>query len=139
MCFSLLWGKKVLGGSECMSAEKKFSLIFLALQCNRWLRRQRTCLQQGDLDSTPRSGRCPGTSTNSPFFLKKFIYLAALCLSCDTWAQLPHSTWDLSSLTRDQSCVPCIGMQILNHWTTREVLHPSFFSGNGCAEKRASK
>ena len=43
-----------------MSAEKKFSLIFLALQCNRWLRRQRTCLQQGDLDSTPRSGRCPG-------------------------------------------------------------------------------
>jgi len=60
MCFSLLWGKKVLGGSECMSAEKKFSLIFLALQCNRWLRRQRTCLQQGDLDSTPRSGRCPG-------------------------------------------------------------------------------
>ena len=30
--------------------------------------------------------------------------------------------WDLSSLTRDQTCVSCIGSQILNHWTTRKVL-----------------
>ena len=29
--------------------------------------------------------------------------------------------WDLSSPTRDQTCVPCIGRQILYHWTTREV------------------
>ena len=27
-----------------------------------------------------------------------------------------------SSQTRDQTCVPCTGRQILNHWTTREVL-----------------
>ena len=27
-----------------------------------------------------------------------------------------------SSQTRDQIRVPCIGRQILNHWTTREVL-----------------
>ena len=26
-----------------------------------------------------------------------------------------------SSQTRDQTCDPCIGKQILNHWTTREV------------------
>ena len=26
-----------------------------------------------------------------------------------------------SSLTRDWTCVPCIGRQILNHWTTRDV------------------
>ena len=26
-----------------------------------------------------------------------------------------------SSQTRDGSCVPCIGRQILNHWSTREV------------------
>ena len=26
-----------------------------------------------------------------------------------------------SSWTRDRTCVPCIGRQILNHWTTREV------------------
>ena len=29
--------------------------------------------------------------------------------------------WDLGSLTRDQTCVPCIERQILNHWTTRKV------------------
>ena len=29
--------------------------------------------------------------------------------------------WDLSSPIRDQTHVPCIGRQILNHWTTREV------------------
>ena len=35
--------------------------------------------------------------------------------------QLLHGVWDLSSLTRDRTCVPCIGRRILNHWTTREV------------------
>ena len=30
--------------------------------------------------------------------------------------------WDLSPLTRDQTYIPCIGRQILKHWTTREVL-----------------
>ena len=29
--------------------------------------------------------------------------------------------WDLSSPTRDQTCVLCIGRQILNYWVTREV------------------
>ena len=29
--------------------------------------------------------------------------------------------WDLSSLTRDRTRVPCIGRRILNHWTTREI------------------
>ena len=28
---------------------------------------------------------------------------------------------DLSFLTRDQTCTPCIGRQSLSHWTTREV------------------
>ena len=27
----------------------------------------------------------------------------------------------LRSLTRDWTCIPCIGRQVLNHWTTREV------------------
>ena len=30
--------------------------------------------------------------------------------------------WDRSSWIREQTYVPCIGRQILNHWTTREVL-----------------
>ena len=29
--------------------------------------------------------------------------------------------WDLSSPTRDQTLVPCIANQILNHWATRKV------------------
>ena len=40
--------------------------------------------------------------------------------------QLPCSTWDLSSWTRDQTCVPCIARQILNPWTTRDVPTPIF-------------
>ena len=37
-------------------------------------------------------------------------------------AYLSCGLWDVSSLTRDQTLVPCIGRQILAHWTTREVL-----------------
>ena len=40
--------------------------------------------------------------------------------SCGTRAPLLCSTWDLSSLTRDRTCVPCIARCILNHSTTRE-------------------
>ena len=29
--------------------------------------------------------------------------------------------WNLSSLTRNQTCIPCTARQFLNHWTTREV------------------
>ena len=36
--------------------------------------------------------------------------------------------WNVeSSWTRDGTCVPCIGRQILNHWTTREVQLPVFY------------
>ena len=38
-----------------------------------------------------------------------------------TWAQLPHGLRDLSSPNRDQTHIPCIGRQILNHGTTGEV------------------
>ena len=37
------------------------------------------------------------------------------------WVHLLHSTFYLSSLTRDWTWVPCVGRQILNHWATREV------------------
>ena len=36
--------------------------------------------------------------------------------------------WGLSSQTRDQTHVPCIGRQILNHWTAREV--PTIITDN---------
>ena len=41
--------------------------------------------------------------------------------SCSTQAWLPPGMWHLSSPTRDQTRIPCIGRWILNHWTTREV------------------
>ena len=41
--------------------------------------------------------------------------------SCGTGAQLPYGRWDLRSLIRDQTRVPCIERWILNHWTTREA------------------
>ena len=40
---------------------------------------------------------------------------------CCIFVYLPLSMWNLSSQTRDQTSVPCIGRQILNHWTTRGV------------------
>ena len=43
-------------------------------------------------------------------FLKKYVFLAT-----------PHGMLDLSTLTRDKACVPCIWKQSLNHWTTRKV------------------
>ena len=47
-------------------------------------------------------------------------------LYCVRRLQLWHAgvrcgMWDLSSLTGDQTGVPCIGNQILNLWITREV------------------
>ena len=41
-------------------------------------------------------------------------YLWCICL-----VALHHV---VSSQSRDQTCVPCIARQILNHWTTRQVL-----------------
>ena len=37
--------------------------------------------------------------------------------SCDIRAYLLRGMWDLSSQTRDRSCVPCIARLIFNHWT----------------------
>ena len=39
--------------------------------------------------------------------------------------------WDLSSLTRDQTCFPCTGRQILNLWTTGEVPKVSYYRKSG--------
>ena len=41
--------------------------------------------------------------------------------SCGTRAQLSCGMWDLSSLPRDRTRVPCIVRRLLYHWTTREV------------------
>ena len=40
----------------------------------------------------------------------------------------PHSLWGLSSLTRDRTCAPTLGVWSPNHWATREVPSNSFLS-----------
>ena len=60
---------------------------------------------------------------SSFFFFFFFFYLCRILAvaRCSAQASLLFSMWDLSSLTRDQTQVPCFGRQILNHCTTREV------------------
>ena len=41
--------------------------------------------------------------------------------SCGAWALLLQGMWDLNSMTRERTHIPCIGRWILNHWTTRKV------------------
>ena len=36
--------------------------------------------------------------------------------------------WDLTSLNRDRTHIPCMGRLSYNHWTTREVPHSFYFS-----------
>ena len=69
------------------------------------------------------------------YFLKfsfKIYFLVVLGLHCcmrtfSSWAQLLGCTNLValrhmgSSWTRGQTCVPCIGRQILTHWATREI------------------
>ena len=57
-----------------------------------------------------------------------FIYVAALGLSCrawdlfcDVWALVAACKLSLNFLTRGQTHILCIGRQILNQWTTRQV------------------
>ena len=46
--------------------------------------------------------------------------------------------WDLSSLTRDQTCVPSIARWTLNRWTTREVASCTFLGVSGNCETEPS-
>ena len=63
------------------------------------------------------------------FFQLRLVFVAACqnFSNCGTRASLPQGVWDFNSLTRDQTHITCIGKQILNHWTTREVLWRLFY------------
>ena len=59
------------------------------------------------------------------YYLKhvgSFIVTCGSLSSCGMQAQLPCSMWDFSSLTGNQTCIPCIRRQTPNHWTAREGL-----------------
>ena len=61
-------------------------------------------------------------------WLHHVLVVAPELSSCGTRAKLLRSIWDLSSQTRDQTFIPCIRRQILNHWTTREVPVETFLN-----------
>ena len=46
--------------------------------------------------------------------------------SCGAWVYLLCGMWNLPG-PGIETCLPCIDRQILNHWTTREVLEILFF------------
>ena len=54
-------------------------------------------------------------------FLKSLLNLLQYCFCFMFWFFDHEAGRIFSSLTRDQTCTPCIGRQTLNHWTTREV------------------
>ena len=51
--------------------------------------------------------------------LIEFVAILLLFYGFIFWLQ---GMWDLSCLTRDQTCTPFIRNQSLNHWITRKVL-----------------
>ena len=53
--------------------------------------------------------------------LKGFIKFVTVLLLLYVLIFWPQGIWDLSSLTRDRTRVPCIERGRLNHWTTSEV------------------
>ena len=75
-------------------------------------------------ERTMNRGCKPGSKERGLGFC--FFLWTVLGLSCELQAQLPHSMWDLPSVTRDQTCVHHIGRQILNCWTTRDSPRISF-------------
>ena len=71
-----------------------------------------------------------------------FLLQRASSSSCGTWAQqlwfvaslvvvcrlsCPAACRNLGSLTRDRTHIPCVGKQILNPWTARQVPQDVYF------------
>ena len=61
---------------------------------------------------------CILIGSQTAIFLSFFLSFFFLTFSGLT----PCGIWDLSSPTRDGTCAPALGVQSLNHWTSREVL-----------------
>ena len=116
LCFSFLCFCKLVS-TTCLSPFHSYapvsppSLYVLENSCIFFL----SCHFRGD------SRRGEGKHVfNLPLLIKSFsislclflnIYLAVLGLSCGRWdrgAQLPQGMWDLSSLARDGTHIPCI-------------------------------
>ena len=106
------------------------------------------------LDTREGLRKCVNPDFSLFFVVILYFFLAALSLhwctrafsSCSEWRLLSScSTWTLGragsivvdhwlscaeacgiSPTRNGTCMPCIGRQILNPWTTTKALNPDF-------------
>ena len=87
---------------------KKYLLIHLTASCNT----QDPCWITWDLSLL---------RLDSPV-------MTCMLSRCSAQTQLLHGMQDLSSLTGDQTHIPCTARKILTHWTTVEV--------PGCFKKR---
>ena len=74
----------------------------------------------------------PPVASKETLDRKSFCFLGIYLFDC---VGLGHGTWDLSPLTRDQTCVPCIGRKILNHWANRGSPDRKFLKGICCGRK----
>ena len=115
------WSRQGQAPSGCSRQEAGLCLFQLLLAAGSpWL---------VSVQSLPCAHTSSSVSVNtfsiSLFYL--FIYLKLKrkigCAGSSLWllSLLPWSMWDLSSSIRDLTHIHCIGKQILNHWTTREV------------------
>ena len=82
------------------------------------------CFLTQDVSLWGTSGALLQVLSSATFFILAvlgFRYGTQAFLVVCLWAQLPHGMWDLCLPTRDRTCIPCIGRQILNHGATRNV------------------
>ena len=80
---------------------------------------------------------CGGTRTPSSCGTWASEVVGHRLSSCSARAYLLRGTWDVSSPTRDHTCVPSTAKRILNHWITSEV--PQLLSINYSPKVIASK
>ena len=80
---------------------------------------------------------CGGTRTPSSCGTWASEVVGHRLSSCGARAYLLRGTWDVSSPTRDHTCVPSTAKRILNHWITSEV--PQLLSINYSPKVIASK
>ena len=67
------------------------------------------------------AGQQEGGANQQQVELRRQVNLSwALCFVFESLAT-PGNMWDLSSLSRDGTCTPCIGRQGFNHWAAGEV------------------
>ena len=109
------WFKASPGSIVCPFCEKSSIVIFLPVSLFLASLGVHCCTQA--LPSCDERGLLYSCAAQA-FLSSGFPCCVARALGCEGLI----ASWHMpSSQTKDQTCVPCTGRQILNHWITREV------------------